>query len=143
MKKQYDATQLANELEGSSAYFQKPKVPSKTSSLTPTAPSSSYSNEEPASRQPSVATDQPADRSVARPTSRSLQKRQTQRRAFEFYRDQIETFKCWLAVEIAQGGNENMSVWAREAFDAYIANRSATDRAAEQPADQPIGRMKK
>ena len=72
-----------------------------------------------------------------RPTGRAVQKRQTQRRAFEFYRDQVETFKGWLAVEIAEGGEENMSIWAREAFDAYIAKRNVID----QPAERPIERM--
>lgn len=140
MKKQHDALELANELEGSSAYFQQPKTPDR--STPPPQPVSGA--EGPAvnqpSQQPRRTTDRSVDRSIEQPAVRAMQRRQTQRRAFEFYRDQLETFKSWLAVDIATGGGENMSIWAREAFDDYIAKRGTTDQPSERAPDQPIGR---
>lgn len=138
MKKQHDVTMLTNELAGSSAYFQEPQAPTRDSS--PSAPGPALSNEEHPPQQLPAAPDRSDDRSVERPAARAVQKRQTQRRAFEFYRDQVETFKGWLAVEIAEGGEENMSIWAREAFDAYIARRNVIDRQVERPIDRPTDR---
>lgn len=142
MKKQHDARSLASELEGSSAFFQTPQPASPEAAPLPSQarpPARTHPGPQP----PAVSdrsSDRSPDRTSAQPAGRPAPKRQTQRRAFEFYRDQLETFKRWSALDITEGGEGNMSVWAREAFDDYIAKRDGDDRTRERPAGRSTDR---
>ena len=142
MKKHHDTTGLANELEGASVFFQEPHSGVHEPESPPpadTAGEEAHSETKaaiPAGPPSERSTDRPSDR----PTGRSVLRRQTQRRAFEFYRDQLQTFKAWAAVDLAEGGEGNMSDWAREAFDDYIEKRNGRDRPSDRPADPPTGR---
>ena len=142
MKKRHDAVSLANELEGSSAFFQQSQRAGPEPIAAP--PAETLREEAHPESRPAVPAGRPSERSTDRPSDRpagrSTLKRPTQRRAFEFYRDQLQTFKTWAAVDLAGGGEGNMSDWAREAFDDYIAKRTGDDRASGRPTDRSTGR---
>ncbi len=66
-------------------------------------------------------TARPLDRSTDRPTDRF--KRNTVRRAFEYFQDQLDVLHKFSIDEKMCGEAGNMSQMVREAVDTYIAKR--------------------
>ncbi|CAN5721941.1 hypothetical protein BH23CHL2_BH23CHL2_19800 [soil metagenome] len=140
MKKQHDAISLANELEGSSAFFQERQVVASQPTTTaapagrPLAPPitrpTDTSTTPPSGRSTDGAAERPASRAEHRPRQRSLQ-----RRSFEFYVDQLEILKAWSLQAQLRGEKTSMSEMLRSALDTYLAAQRSTDDPTKRPAD--------
>lgn len=134
MSKKLDESAIASELSGS-AFFRGPITPppaptkpkrqvTRKATRTATTPQRTV-DEVPASRinapsNPTVSTNvsTPA-RTTVRPNGRRI----LTRYAFEFFQDQIETFKRWSLEQQFRGEKGSMSQMVREAMDAYIAHK--------------------
>jgi hypothetical protein len=63
-----------------------------------------------------------------RPTERSVSRRTSVRRAFEFYADQLETLERFALEERFRGEEGNKSQMVRQAVDTYISKRVKAGR---------------
>ena len=144
MKKQHDAASLANELEGSSAFFQERQAaaPASTEPLEPegrpvsrpTTRPPDASTDAPSGRSTDGTTNRPAPRAEHRPVQRKLQ-----RRSFEFYLDQLETLKARSLQAQLRGEKGSMSEMIRAALDAYLAAQQVSQRPPDDPTNRPAG----
>lgn len=141
MKKTHDALSLANELEGSSAFFQERRAATLASTAPedrpvarPTTRPSDASTSRPSGRSTDGAMEWPAPRAEHRPSQRSLQ-----RRSFEFYVDQLETLKAWSLQAQLRSEKTSMSEMLRSALDTYIAAQRLSDDPTKRPAAAAAG----
>ena len=142
MKKQHDALSLANELEGSSAFFQarQTTAPAATASpapedhpmARPTTRPFDASTHGSSGRSTDGATERLASRVEHRPPQRSLQ-----RRSFEFYLDQLETLRLWSLQAQLRGEKASMSEMIRSALDRYLDANRPSNHPPDDPATRP------
>ena len=157
MKKGHDARSLANELEGSSAFFHERQV--ATSTVTKTEAPKAHSAARPTIRppDPSVAKstksspDQSTQLSAGRPPTSSIDqpmapqtqpirrpaRRTLQRRSFEFYVDQLETLRRWSLQSRLLDEGISMSEMIRTALDRYLRDEGSSHPPADDPTNRP------
>ena len=152
MKKQHDASSLANELEGASAFFGERQA--SPSTPTPASPPEKYpSPDHPATRPPDASTHRRADPSTDAPTGRRVDgatdrpaphpeqgatPRRLQRRSFEFYLDQLETLKALSLEEQLRGEKGSMSEMIRAALDRYLRDEAKFHPSTDDPTNRPL-----
>jgi hypothetical protein len=140
-KKTLNTGGLVNELEGASAFFQRPASPPQPApSATPDSQSkqsesqagnsvietASKDNPETANQIVVPSERRPPVRPYAR-TERVKIRRTITRYAFEFFQDQLETLKRFSLDEQLRGEKGSMSQMVREAIDAYIVKRKRAE----------------
>ena len=141
MKKQHDAANLANELEGSSAFF-RARQSETAQPVSPTAPADQPRQRpttRPTDASTTAATDPGAAPSTSRPEPRPAQRsahRSLQRRSFEFYVDQLETLKAWSLQAQLLGEKTSMSEMIRAALDRYLRDEASFHQPADDPTTQ-------